>query len=453
MFGQDRIMSTLIRKRLATSLRNFAADRSGNLTMVMGLSAVPFLLAVGVAVDYSRGVTARTGLQQISDAAALAAAAPASATTDERKSIALNYIDANDDVLAGIDIKDKTVTVGPNTVDVALTANIEGTIVKVGESSSGSGAAENGGSSNFSADYDVGSKSKAAYGKDGLMCLMSLNSSAYEAVKFYGNTEFMASSCSVQANSTNSTAMITWGSAYAEASTFCAVGGWKGSGFEPDPTGGCPVKTDPYASLAMPSTSVTVRSNSQLVIKNQTMTLDPGVYKGGISIQTGGKAILNPGTYVIQDGGFLMSSSAQVTGTGVTIYMYGNGPTTGSGKNPSIIDIGSQSTVYLKAPTSGTYAGIAIIQDKNSNANDVAGTTTITSGGNVNIIGAVYMPKQTLKIWASGDMNVDSSYFPIITDKFEMNGSGTLHVNIDYAAAGFPKPDALVTKGYLLLTQ
>jgi hypothetical protein len=136
-----------------------------------------------------------------------------------------------------------------------------------------------------------------------------------------------------------------------------------------------------------------------------------------------------------------MSSDSTLNGlTGVTFYLTGT----------SYIDIGSQGVVKLKAPTSGTYAGMVIIQDKTSN---VGVENKISSGGNVDIEGAVYMPKQKLTVWASGDMNVNSKYFPIIADKFEMGGNGTLHVNLDWAGAGFPEPTALATKGYLLLSQ
>ena len=50
-------------------------------------------------------------------------------------------------------------------------------------------------------------------------------------------------------------------------------------------------------------------------------------------------------------------------------------------------------------------------------------------------------------------MNGASSYFPIVTSKFAMNGTATLYVKLDYAAAGYPEPTALKTAGKITLTQ
>jgi hypothetical protein len=51
-------------------------------------------------------------------------------------------------------------------------------------------------------------------------------------------------------------------------------------------------------------------------------TLVPGVYCGGLSIgDTGGAQFtMSPGTYVIAGGGFHVTSSAIVVGSGVTVY-------------------------------------------------------------------------------------------------------------------------------------
>ncbi len=451
-------MCKKIHSSLAKRLRGFASDRSGNITLFFALSAIPFVAAAGIALDYSRGVSARTGLQQVADAAALAAAAPDTATEAQRKAVALRYVDANKSVLSGVEIKDKVVTIGPNTVDVALLANIEGTLTRVMAQESGVGAAENGGNEGYKGKFDVGAKSKAAFGKDGYMCLEALHNTAQNSIYFFGNVDFLASSCSVHTNSNNSQAMYTQGNAYAEAASFCAVGGWVGSGYSNDPKGGCPTRTDPYTAYETAANaelaSATTRSNAQLHVKNATMNLQPGIYKGGISVETGGIANFAAGTYFIKDGGFLMSSSAVVNAnTGVTIYLVGNGPTSGSGKNPSIVSIGSQSNLHLKAPTTGPLASMALMQASDSNVNDVAGVNTIISGGTVNIEGGVYMPQQTFKITANGDMNQTSKYFPIIAKKFEMGGTATLYVNLDWAAAGFPDPANLKTEGYHLLTE
>ena len=57
--------------RCGTLLRAFGADRSGNTTLIFALAAIPIFGAVGVAVDYSRGNSARTAMQATLDATTL----------------------------------------------------------------------------------------------------------------------------------------------------------------------------------------------------------------------------------------------------------------------------------------------------------------------------------------------------------------------------------------------
>jgi hypothetical protein len=424
---------------LAKRLTRYLSNDKGNITIISTLALVPVTFAAGMALDYSRGVTAKTGLQQISDAAALAAAAPVNATTDQRKDLAMRYISQNKDLMNGINITDKNVVVGPNTVDVTLAALVEGTLVNVAVNKSGDGAAENGGEG-LNPDIDVSSHSKAAFGKESYRCLLSLSPSDYEAVRFYGNAEFMASVCTVHANSNNLTAMRTQGSAYAEAEDFCAVGGWVGSGFEPDPTGGCKVQTDPYADYQWPSVGSCNHNNKRLNV-GVTETLSPGVYCGGIEFRSHSVANFQPGLYIIKDGTLDIKIHSTINaGNGVTFYLVGN----------SNVNVTSGANVNIKAPASGPTAAMAVIQHPSSNPGV---WNYVSSGGNVNITGAWYTPTQNLTVWANGDTNGSSPYFPMVVNKFEMSGDATLYVRLDWEAAGYDEPVNLKSPHYVLLSQ
>lgn len=71
-------------------IKRFWSDRSGNYAILAAVAAVPLLLSVGLATDYSRYVSAQKHLQELADAAALAMAA-----TDETKKRKLREL-AND---------------------------------------------------------------------------------------------------------------------------------------------------------------------------------------------------------------------------------------------------------------------------------------------------------------------------------------------------------------------
>jgi Flp pilus assembly protein TadG len=425
------------------TLSRFAKDCAGNATVITGLAAIPIVAAAGLAIDYSRGTRVESELQQIADAAALAAAAGQNISGTiaqkqaQRTAIAQNYLDAQlaglgDAMISGT----PTITVGPSTVDVTINATVDGSLVNVLNADGEDGKT-----------MTVTVNSKAAFSKDSYLCLLSTNMTEPESIYFQGNSEFMASVCTVQANSDSGTAMRTWGNAYAEAEDFCAVGGWVGSGFLPPPTQGCTAKNDPYASLVLPTVGACDFNNKQ--VKNTTATLNPGVYCGGLDIRTFGIANLEPGLYIIKDGDLTVDSQSTLNAPiGVVFYLTGN---------VSNVDITSGAIVTINAPKTGlgingaeNYEGFAIMQDRTTGIGNV---NYISSGGNVNINGAFYAPNQNLTVWANGDMNGASSYFPIVVNKFEMSGNATLYVKLDWTAAGYPEPGALKTEGKITLTQ
>lgn len=449
----------------ATASRRFAGDASGNMTMIMALAAIPMVATAGLAIDYVRGIRAAGELQQVADGAALAAAAGKhiTGTTTERlakrKTIAVNFLNNELPQVQDIEIVGTpSVNVGPNTVDIGVTAKVRGSLINVLNGISRS--AETGG--NVGADVasspsakvvNLSIHSKIGYSKESYTCLLALDPSVKDAIYFQGNSEFMAS-CGVIANSNHPTEAIrTWGNAYAEAESFCAKGGWMGSGFYPQPVGGCSTKADPYASMTLPSVPAGCDYTSKKV-KNEEVTIEPGssgvvTLCGGLDVVTHGKAVLKKGLYIIKDGKLAVDSQSELKAEeGVVFYLTGTG---------THVDIASGAVVKIKAPTADTaiaatapYKSFAIMQDRTTS---VGSTSTIYSKGGVDITGAVYMPMQNLVVWANGDMNANSPYFPMIVNTLNMNGTATLYVKLDYASAGLPEPVELKSVARVQVSQ
>ncbi len=426
-----------------STLRNMARDTRGNVSVLAGLAAIPLVAAAGVALDHSRAVRADTELQTIADSAALAAAAGTniSGTIAEkiaqRKAIAENYLDLHlanfeDGAVSGT----PNVIVGPNTVDVVINADVDGSLVNVMNEEPDAGTKMN-----------VSVSSKAAFSKDSYLCLLSTNMTEEDSIYFNGNSEFTASVCTVQANSDHATAMRTWGSAEATSDGFCAVGGWAGTSFVPTPEAGCTPKLDPYADLVLPTVGPCDFTNKE--VKNETAGLTPGVYCGGIDLSTHAIANFAPGLYIIKDGELDLGAHSTLNApVGVVFYLTGN---------LAKVYIASGGVVTINAPKPGEgvgaaadYIGFAFMQDRTTG---IGNENIIQSGGDVNINGAFYAPNQILTVWANGDMNGASSYFPIIVNQFEMSGNATLHVKLDWEAAGYPEPTDLKVEGEVLLTQ
>lgn len=71
-------------QRIQALLCRFFRDVRGNVAIIFGFVALPLLIATGMAIDYGQAVQNSSGLQNVADAAALAAASMKHGTDDER---------------------------------------------------------------------------------------------------------------------------------------------------------------------------------------------------------------------------------------------------------------------------------------------------------------------------------------------------------------------------------
>ncbi len=182
---------------------------------------------------------------------------------------------------------------------------------------------------------------------------------------------------------------------------------------------------DPLAALAAPDpNTLTVQSTSTLHVSGtQTVTLNPGVYVGGIQISDQAHVTLNPGIYYMEGGGFSVSGSGSVTGQGVLIY---NAPNSTS----DTISLTGNGKVSLSPMASGPYQGITLFQDRNSTA-----PITITGNGNLDITGAIYAAHVLLNVTANADVDaqgnpLDSVGLAIIVYDLKISGNGDFSVTV-----------------------
>ena len=202
--------------------------------------------------------------------------------------------------------------------------------------------------------------------------------------------------------------------------------GWVKSGVASTP--------DPLSSLATPdTTSMTVQSSSKYQIAaSGNYTLQPGIYKGGIAISAPGPGLITlaPGIYYMQGGGFSNSGSINMTGTGVVIY---NAPASTSDQ----VKLTGSGSLTLSPPTSGTYKGISIFQDRTSTA-----VVALTGGGSMNVSGTIYAAKAEIDLTGNGGTNVAGSQ--IIANNMKVTGNGPVSVN--YNATGSPVRDTRIVE-------
>jgi hypothetical protein len=233
--------------------------------------------------------------------------------------------------------------------------------------------------------------------------------------------------------------------------------------------------------LSTNATGLKVRQTSKLTIgpggSNQTVTLEPGVYKGGIELRNNSVALLHPGVYVMQGGGFKLGAQTSVyavnynypTNTPPTnwatacvkgscgVMIYNTGDASGSLKMDAI-SIGAGSTFKVRAydstassPTSiynnGTHFSsenydhmlIWMSADPRATATYAQGDNqgvgvSLGGGGDVQMIGTVYAPQAKVLIGGgsggTGGTQLNLTLQFIIWD-LELSGNSTFHFVYD----------------------
>lgn len=171
---------------------------------------------------------------------------------------------------------------------------------------------------------------------------------------------------------------------------------------------------DPLNYLNAPPSPTPTNSRFSLN-GSSSVTINPGVYVGGISVSGSGSLTLNPGIYIMQGGGFSVSGSGSVTGNGVMLY---NAPQTLS----DTINLTGSGSVTLTPPSSGSYRGITIFQDRTATA-----PVNIRGSGSMNITGTLYAPHATMNIQGSGGVGPIGSQY--ISYNLNVSGSGNLVVS------------------------
>jgi len=222
----------------------------------------------------------------------------------------------------------------------------------------------------------------------------------------------------VYVDSSSSSALSASGNAKITASVIDVHGGVQKSGnasFSPVPVTGAASIPDPLAALPAPSTSGLTNYGSESLSGNSSATIKPGIYTG-ITLSGNAKLTMNSGIYIIQGGGFSVSLTASVSGSGVLIVNAGsNYPSTG-GTYGSIALSGTGS-YSLSPSTTGTYAGIVIFQPRD---NTKAVTISANAAG---LTGTIYAPSAQLAESGSGQVNA-----AIIADTMTISGNGVANV-------------------------
>jgi Flp pilus assembly protein TadG len=397
MASSGRFFTSVFFRRVC---RRFCEGRGGNIATIFALTLPVVVGGAGLGVETSYWYYSSLKLQAIADAAAYAGALEKIAGSDNPTiTAAATSSAASNGLGAGAIVVNTPPTSGPNTakkaVEVILNQNLDRMFTSIFTQTKVPERAR--------AVAVINDASKA--------CMLSLNPSASQATLFSGSTSVKLTGCSVMSDSLAADAIKVQGSAGLAADCLISVGGMVlNNSVTLDPTVcKAPITqslpaADPFASLPTPAATSPCQNINNGKSKQ---TLQPGTYCSGMSLS--GDVTLSPGVYVVQ-GSFKINATANVSGSGVTIFMSGS----------NTVSMNGNATVTLSAPGSGTYSGVLFYGDRTGTAAQSTFNGTATSL----LTGAIYFPRQQVNYL--GNFSGKNGCTQVVADTIQWSGNSTI---------------------------
>jgi hypothetical protein len=399
-------------RRLASSA--LVRDLNGNVTILVAVALPLIIGSVGLGTEAAFMTLKKQQIQKVADAAAYSSAvayrAGSSNWVTQARAIASadGFVDGSGGVSVAVS---KPPTMGPNTgdnysIEVIITAPQNASFSKI----FGFG----------SFNVKARAVARTGAGGSGNGCALALNAGRSGAGNVAANSNLTLNGCNMYVDSNHATAFTVASNSTLTASGVYVVGGasvWANSTVSPTPTTGVMSASDPYASVDPGIPSHTSCSSSGTYLAGSTVYC-------GMTITT--NTTLGAGVYYV--GQLSVASNVTLTATsGTTIVITS---TNGTSYNNNPIDISSNSTVSITAPTSGATKGLAIMVDRNAPASTYkngggcnTGCNAIASNSNTDIRGAIYVPSEELDYASNNQTEVCTQ---LIADTINFSSNVTL---------------------------
>jgi len=391
--------------------RRLADDRRGQVSIIFGMAAVALTGTIGVSLDAAAMNRSGTQLQDAADASALYAVRSATVKNLDDEAVskaAAVFLESSYDAedvsdASGDDRNDIETTIlsrSPTTVEVTAT--------RVVDLPFGFLRGEDG-------SMTVTRTSTAVEALNTPITLLLLDRTSPSAWRATGTSGLVALEGAAIVNSNSPQALDGSGTADIETTGTLVVGPPSEAGnWTPKPSFHASPVNDPYAKkLVWPATGACAATNLQ--IKKETRTLQPGTYCGGLSIATHGDVTLAPGTYVLT-GPLTVTSQAKLKAPkDVTIILKGDSAYT---------QFQAGSSVLLRAPKTGGWKDIAIAQAPQSTEK----VSTLIGGAELDLDGVLYFPTQKIVVTGGAASSILVGNRILIANRLETAGNGMIYL-------------------------
>lgn len=261
------------------------------------------------------------------------------------------------------------------------------------------------------------------------VCVLALEESEPGAIWMVKKSRMTGENCAIFSNSASSVGLAVRDGAVLTATTVCSAGGIELSGtISPAGVTDCPAFEDPLANRPEPEVGPCQYNNTQ--IDDETVTLSPGVYCGGLTVKGTSKVTFVPGTYIIRDGLFRLGDSASLSGDGVGFFL---------GKS-TLLFFGPDTTINLNGAKDGPLAGLLFF---GSRSQSKILTHTILSKNAQNLVGTIYLPRNSFIVDGDADVGGSSAYTAIVARRLVLLNGPNLVLHANYDATDVPVPAGL----------
>lgn len=243
--------------------------------------------------------------------------------------------------------------------------------------------------------FNVGARAVALEQPGYKYCILALDPTASGAVTIKNNAVVSNSACGVAVNSNSASALDVRNNASIEGPTYVAGGTLLSNNANlngsPNVQNADPI-ADPYAGVTI-QTPPACTAQSGTAGNFATLNLTAGHFCSGITLGNGATMNLGAGAYYI-DTKFTMGNNVVINATaGVTLIINGNYSVT----------FANGARLNLVAPTSGPYAGMAIMGSRTATPSVVQ---TFRNGTTIDVQGVVYFPNQIINFENNGTTGI-----------------------------------------------
>ena len=407
-----------LRRRVQESVQRFLRETRGSIALNFAL-AVPAvaMLSVG-AIDLLAVMSAKTRLQDIADAAALAAAPALGLAADgvAARGRAEAFVEAQLSQWVGAPTVEAAYEVIEEDDQRAIQVRLEGHRISFFANMLPPGGWR------FEALATAVSVGRTP------LCVLGTGS-AGRMIELVGSSRIMAPDCGVHSNAQiemKDTAQINGRKIQ---SVLQAVGG----GMTPAPGVGAAPIVDPFVSMSFPSLngcpfSGNGQSNPITYEDNGTHYLDPGIHCRPIIIKNMTTVVLKPGDHFFRKS-LQLQGHGRLDGEDVFLFFdHGSDPLFG----------GMYARVNLVGRKSGPYAGM-VMATIAGNQPDI-----VLPGSNVErLLGVVYVRNGFLLVNGNGVAAEESAWTVIVAKRVLANGTARIRINANYDGSDVPVPNGV----------